>query len=131
MSQPLFDIIDRMEQDAHSPRLHLVFSGPPVTGAELKDEAFLKVQRKQLARDYRDKLIEGLKLFPVRSLITIEQLRGVIGDPPEGVSPNIMGAIVNVMAKRGLIEKTGRMIQALRPSLHQSELAEWRVCKYD
>lgn len=112
------------------PLFDQLFAGPPVTGLQNKEEALLRVQRKEAARLYRDRLIEALKVFPVRSLITIEQLRGIVGDPPEGVHYNVQGSIVNYMAKRGLIEKTGRMIQAQRPGMNATELTCWRVVKY-
>lgn len=127
-SAPLFEELDRIQQLAHSARLHL--AALPETGSELRDEAMESVLKAKAARDYRDLLIETLKLFPVRSLITIEQLTGEAGRPPANVHYNAVGAIVAGMAKRGLIEKTGRMIQAQRPKMHATELAEWRVLKY-
>lgn len=50
--------------------------------------------------------------------------------PPEGVSYNVMGAAMNSMARKGLIEFTGRMKLAQRVSLHASLLSEWRLVKY-
>lgn len=53
---------------------------------------------------------------------TSETLRDLIGDPPR---PNAVGAIFARAAKAGLIVKVGRR-PAKRPSLHASELTEWR-----
>lgn len=117
------------EQPAPLPQVS-IFSGEPVTGAELKQEGIDRTMRKKASRQYRDRLIEALKVFPVRSRITIEQLTGIVGRPPEGVSVNAVGAIVNGMAKKGLISKTGKMPTAGRKERHGGQVSEWEVLKY-
>lgn len=129
MTAPLFDIIDRMEQEAHSPRLGVIFAAAR-TGPQLRDEAMMKVLAKRDAQLYKGRLEFALFSFRVNDTFTVENLTGIVGRPPETVHFNATGAIVRGMATRGLIEKTGRMIQATRAIMHATELAEWRLLKY-
>src|SRR5438105_4045576 len=107
MTAPLFDIIDRLEQEAHSPRLGVIFAAAG-TGPQLRDEATQKVLAKKAAQLYKGHLEFALFSFRVNDTFTIENLTAIVGRPPEGVHFNSVGAIVRGMATRGLIEKTGR-----------------------
>src|SRR5437588_116053 len=129
MTAPLFDIIDRMEQEVHSSRMGVIFAAAG-TGPQLRDAAMQKVLAKKPSQIYKGHLEWALFSFTVGSLFTVEQLTAIAGRPPEGVHFNSVGAIVRGMATRGLIEKTGRMIQATRSIMHATELAEWRLLKY-
>lgn len=108
-----------------------IFSGLPITGDELKEEGIKKVLDKKPSQVYRDRLTDALKNFPVRSRISVDQLTGLVGRPPQGVHPSAVGAIINGMAKRGLIRKTGKPIQTTRKERHASPNAEWEVVKYE
>ena len=133
LTQPTLDFdhsLDAMQQSAHGPRLGVIFSGQPITGEELKEEGIAKVKRKEETRKYGAHLQDALKCFPPRSRITVEQLTGIVGRPPEGVSPNAVGAIIHGMAKRGLIRKTGRMIKCIRKERHAGECPEWEIVSY-
>jgi len=123
-------VVDKMQQEAHGPKFATIFSGPQVTGDALKTEGMDKTLSKEQSKLYRDKLTDTLKVFPVRTRITIEQLTGIVGRPPEGVSNNAIGAAVNSMAKKGLIRETGRRIKAGRKERHSGDVREWEVVKY-
>src|SRR5258708_913684 len=116
-----------MQHDAHGPRLGSIFSGKPLTGDDLKEEGISKVMRKELARKYRDQIIEALKIFPVRSRITVDRLTGFVGMPPKELNPNCIGAIIAGMAKQGMIRKTGRMVKSERRYRHANASAEWEM----
>src|SRR5258708_4161072 len=100
-----------MQQDAHGPRLGIIFKGPPLTGDDLKEEGMSKAMRKELARKYRDQIVEALKIFPVRSRITVENLTGIVGRPPKEISSNAVGPAVNFMIKKGMLCPTGKMLK--------------------
>jgi hypothetical protein len=55
---------------------------------------------------------------------TAEDVRPLAGDPPEGTSPNAMGARFMAAARRGQIRKVGYRNGA-RPSLHAHPIAIW------
>lgn len=122
--------LDSFQKDAHSPRFESIFSGPPITGDELKEEGMTKVMRKEVSRLYGAHLREALKIFPIRSLITADKLTAIVGRPPKGVSDNAVGAIIAGIAKQGMIEKTGRMVKSMRKETHSREVAEWRIVSF-
>ena len=128
---PLFDAlqVNQAERGTHLPaRLP-----PPEdsTGEELKEIGLENAMKPKASKVYQGRLEDALLHFPVRSRVTIEQLTGIAGRPETwGARFNSTGAIVNGMAKRGLIQKTGRMLQAQRPGMHLTETAEWEVLKY-
>lgn len=127
------DVLDQMQQEAHGDqrfvRMALLFK-PAGTGVELKEEAMQKVLGSRTAQQYRGLLEHSLFSFQPGDTFTVENLRAIVGNPPEGVSYNVMGAAMNSMARKGLIEFTGRMKPAQRVSLHASLLSEWRLVKY-
>ncbi len=128
----MFDVIDRMQQEAHAARYAppVRTPDPDATGEERKEEAMAAVVEKRPAQIYKEHLESALFAFAHGSRFTVEQLTGIIGRPPEGVHYNAVGAIVNGMATRGLIRKTGRMVKSIRPGMHATEIAEWELVKY-
>lgn len=122
--------VGQMTQEAHGPRFGQIFAGAPVTGDELKQQGIDKVLSKKTSQEYRDKLIDTLKQFPVRAIITVERLTAIAGRPPEGVSSAVIGAAVNTMAKRGLIRQTGNWVKPERKERHSTKIPEWEVVKY-
>lgn len=136
MTLPLFDLLDRLQQDAHGPcymgpSRPVAFGSQPETGADLKAEGMDSAMKPKPSKVYQGRLEDALLHFKVRDTFTVEQLTGIAGRPEIwGAHFNSVGAIVNGMAKRGLIEKTGRMVQAQRPNMHATELAQWRLVKY-
>lgn len=124
-------VVEKMQQDAHGPRYDVLFSGPPITGDELKDEGMAKSLQKKANRKYRDNLIETLKVFPVRSRITVEQLTGILGRPEGfGATHSCIGSSIHHMARLGLIRKTGRMLKPGRKERHSNQIPEWEVVRY-
>lgn len=123
------EALDRMQREAHAPRLGVIFA-PAGTGPELRDEAMQKTLAKKAAQVYKGHLEAALLSFRPGDLFTVEQLTAIAGRPPAEVHYNAVGAIISGMAKRRLIEKTGRMKHAQRPIMHATELAEWRLLKY-
>jgi len=130
LSLDLDEQLDSMQRAAHGPRLGIIFNAQPPTGDELKEDGIAKVSSKEASRHYRNGLVETLKCFPVGSRITSEQLTGIYGRPPEGVSVNAVGAAINFMAKRGMICKTGRMLKPGRKERHSNLIPEWEVRHY-
>lgn len=124
------EVVSQMQIAAHGSKFAEIFSGPPVTGDQLRDEGINKTLSKEASQIYRDKLIDTLKVFPVRSRITVERLTGIVGRPPEGVSNNVIGAAVNAMAKRGLIRRTGVMLKPSRKERHSNLIPEWEIVRY-
>lgn len=55
---------------------------------------------------------------------TAEDVRPVVGDPPEGTSPNAMGPRFMAASRRGLIRKVGSR-NARRAPLHSHPIAVW------
>lgn len=123
---PLFDELDAMQREAHAthPPLRLV-----QTGDELKAEGMRQVLKKA-SKTYKAMLEHALLHFPHGRLITVEDLTFIAGRPPEGTHFNVTGALIAGMAKRGLIEDTGRMVNAKRPGMRATRLSIWRVIKY-
>lgn len=124
-------VVDDMQRQIHGPKFSQIFSGAPPTGDELKEEGTNKALSKEASQIYRDKLVDTLKVFPAGRRITVEQLTGIVGRPPEGVSVNAVGAAVNFMAKRGMIRKTGKMLKPGRKERHSNLIPEWEVVRYD
>lgn len=108
-----------------------IFSGPPITGDELKEDGMAKTLRKKLAREYRDKIVASIKQFPIGKCITVEQLTAIVGRPPEAVSVNAVGSCINYIAKQGMIQRTGRMLKPTRKERHSNMIPEWRIIKYE
>ena len=128
----LLDVIDRMQAEArlgYYPPAKITIDSD-ATGDERKAQAMDAVISKSPAQIYKGHLESALFEFPPRSRFTVEQLTGIVGRPPEGVHYNAVGAIINGMATRGLIRKTGRMVKAIRPGMHATEIAEWELVKY-
>lgn len=100
-------------------------TGPPLTGEALKISGMDSAVRR--APDwYRDSFVESVRALPKGSLITVEDIRAVVGDPPENASPNCMGGLMRRAAGLGLIVRTSERRKAKRVSLHASELSVWR-----
>ena len=122
---PLFDPLDQIQKDAHGSRKHLRL----VAGEELKEEG-MRAVLDATPEPYKLRIQHALLSFPLFHRITVEDLTHIAGRPPEGTHFNAVGAIINGLAKRGFIRKTGRMVKAQRPGMHATELAEWEVLKW-
>lgn len=120
-STPLFDGLDRLQKDAHGPRIHLVLpaeSEPPVTPPPSAEER--RDTGIQRAADHADRVEEkwsvratvymaglvgrrGFKPFLTEELIEIS-IRDGVAQPPDG---RAWGAIMRALAKQGVIRKMG------------------------
>lgn len=98
------------------------------TGRELKAEGMAQALAPWTLQDwketFREKAIER-----ARSGIpfTSEDIILEIGLPREQRmnANNAVGAMMNGLATRGVIGKTGRRRQSIRPSSHSAEILEW------
>lgn len=100
-------------------------TGKPLTGEDLKISGIESVVSHTPDR-YRDKFVEAVEKFPRGHLFTVEDVRAIVGDPPEEVNPNCMGGLMRRAAGKKLIVRTSERRNAKRASLHASELAVWR-----
>lgn len=100
-------------------------TGKPLTGEELRDSGIESVLT-HTPEWYRDKFVEAVERFPRGHLFTVEDVRAVVGDPPEEVNPNCMGGLMRRAAGKKLILRTTERRKAKRASLHASELAVWK-----
>jgi hypothetical protein len=55
---------------------------------------------------------------------TSEDVTAVVGQPPEGCSPNAVGAVMNAAAKAGQIRRVGDA-QARRRNQHATRIGLW------
>lgn len=100
-------------------------TGPPLTGEVLKISGMESAVR-HAPGWYRDAFVEAVRNLPKGSLITVEDVRAVVGDPPENTSPNCMGGLMRRAAGMKFIVRTSERRKAKRVSLHASELSVWR-----
>lgn len=74
---------------------------------------------------YKEAFKKAVERLSSGTRFTIEDIRSSIGDPPESVSVNCMGSLMNMVAKKKLIKKTGLHVPAKRESRNANEIAEW------
>lgn len=90
-------------------------------GERLKAEGIAKVSG-HTETDYKSRF-EAVVLS-LTGAFTIEDVTCQIGRPCN--HPNAIGAMMNGLAKRGLIYKTGSFVKAKRSVRHAGMIAEWR-----
>lgn len=67
---------------------------------------------------YREKLTAAIKVLAARGAqFCSDDIRALAGDPPEGFSPNLVGALVNHALRSGLIH-TVRFTRSARVEGH-------------
>ena len=99
--------------------------GAPLTGEELKLSGIESVVS-HTPEWYRDAFIQAVEDLPKGTWFTVEDIRDIVGDPPDQVSPNCMGGLMRRAAGKKLIIRTSERRNAKRASLHASEIAVWR-----
>lgn len=109
-------------------QLNLSFDRPrskesPI-GDVLRDRGMKSVLSKT-PEAYKRKFIEAIEGFNRGRSFTVEDVREIVGDPPEEAHYNCFGALTRSAACRGLMRKTGMFVNAKRASLHSSQLAVW------
>lgn len=66
-----------------------------------------------------------MEKFPQGKKFTVEDVREIVGDPPDVVSSNCMGSLMVMLAKKKLAKKTGWHVKAKRACMNATELAQW------
>lgn len=99
-------------------------TGPPLTGEDLKRSGMRSVYR-HTPEWYRDAFRVAVEKFAPGRKFTVEDVREIVGDPPDSVSSNCMGSLMLMVAKKKLARKTGYYVKASRPGMNATELAEW------
>ena len=95
-----------------------------VTGRTLRDRGLRSVLR-HTPDWYRDAFESAVKGFARGRQFTVEDVREVIGDPPNSVSSNCMGSLMTMVAKKKLAKKTGQYTKAKRLCMNATDLACW------
>jgi hypothetical protein len=100
----------------------------PSHGETLKNEGMEKALNKESVSDWQD----AVKLWAWRMnaghLFTSEDVTEKFGLPTGEVKTNknnAVGAIMNAIAKKGVIRNTGNYVKSSRPSSHSAVIAVW------
>lgn len=116
------------------PLFEPLFSGKPaptgksLSGADMRDlgiDAALE-RAEKLKGEYAESCIEAIKAFPSGCLITSEDIRERVGDPPSVVDRSVMAGILRKAASQKLIFITSETRPAKRVTVHAKRLACWR-----
>lgn len=97
---------------------------------ETKEEALARVERNADAAWYEAAREACLSVAQMRPTFTSDDIwktlewRGVATHEPKA-----MGAVLNGLARAGLIRKTGRYVQTTRPQAHKRDIAEWTLAE--
>jgi len=92
-----------------------------LSGTELRDGGIKRVLE-HTPDDYKAQF--ELAVMNLHSSFTSDDVIKTVGMPPN--HKNAVGALMNSLAKRKLIVKTGRYLKAQRPTRHAAIVAEWR-----
>lgn len=80
-------------------------------------------------RSWKEQFVAEVELWAKVGLpFTSEDITEEIGLPDGNVGlhrNNAVGAMMNAMAKRGVIEKTGKHVSSKNPESHGAELTQW------
>lgn len=100
----------------------------PMTGTEAKREGMARALQPQELVRWREQFREAVTMWAERGVpFTSEDITDTIG-LPRGIAQNknnAVGAMMNGMAVRGIIRKTGRRVQSTRSHSHAREILEW------
>jgi hypothetical protein len=107
---------------------YALFGDEPSHGETLKNEGIAKALSKASVSDWQD----NVKLWAWRlnagDLFTSEDVTEEFGLPTGEVKTNknnAVGAIMNAIAKKGIIRNTGNYVKSSRPSSHSAVIAVW------
>lgn len=112
------------------PLFDQVFSGTPtpprrrLTGEDLKKSGMESVER-HVPDWYRDAFASAVEGFQRGRTFTVEDVREIVGDPPNSVSANCMGSLMVMLGRKKLAKKTGFYVKAKRECMHATDLACW------
>lgn len=116
---------------ANQPLLDLIFTPASVpkpvhlTGEDLKQSGMGSVLG-HTPDWYKDAFRSAVESFHKGRLFTVEDIRAIVGDPPDSVSSNCMGSLMVMVSKKKLATKTGFYVKAKRECMNATELAQWR-----
>lgn len=98
-------------------------------GERLKQEGMQKALNAYGLDEWKEQFKHHLQGCAKSGLpFTSEHVLAIVGLPTGDVQMNAnnsVGAMMNVAARNGVIQKTGRRVKARRPSSHGAELTEW------
>lgn len=112
------------------PLFDQVFSGTPkpprrrLTGEDRKKSGMDSVMR-HTPDWYRDAFKNAVEGFHKGHTFTVEDIRDIVGDPPDSVSSNCMGSLMVMVARKKLAKKTGFYVHAKRECMNGTDLACW------
>lgn len=104
---------------------------PPTTdqlGLELKERGMQQARQAFDVQTWKTRFAEAVQEMADRGWsFTSEDVLACVGLPREATmnANNAVGAMMNAMAKRGIIQKTPQRRQARRSTSHGRELAVW------
>lgn len=97
-------------------------------GLELKERGMKQALKPDVLAEWKDEFRTYIESMPEDSEFTSEDVVDAVGLPSGDVrmnANNAVGAMMNGLARRGLIAKTGVRVQSKRPSSHGAELILW------
>ena len=129
MSDALFE----MDEPSHdeTPKTHActgAFCQVCNPGLALKQRGMKQALRPDALAEWKDEFRAYIQSMPHDSEFTSEDVVDAVGLPSGDVrmnANNAVGAMMNGLARRGLIAKTGVRVQSKRPSSHGAELILW------
>lgn len=98
-------------------------------GLELKEQGMEQARRAPDVQTWKAEFVAAVQEMVDRGWVfTSEDVLSVVGLPRVEVgvnANNAVGAMMNGLAKRGIIKKTAERRKSRRPSSHGAELAVW------
>lgn len=97
-------------------------------GLELKEQGMEQARQAQDVQTWKARFVETVEEIASRGwAFTSEDVLACVGLPRDVAinANNAVGAMMNAMAKKGVIQKTKERRQAMRSSSHGRELAVW------
>ena len=102
-------------------------SDDPAQGRELKEEAFLRLGRREslIRAARRALLVSLLSQHPSDSRVTADDVRDRV-ELPQDVNPSVFGVVPGSLAKANIIEAIGYR-ESRRPDAHARAVRVWRL----
>lgn len=100
------------------------------SGAQLKEEGMERAREADDVQQWRHAFVKAVEELARRGTpFTSEDVTAIVGLPRD-VQQNrnsAVGAMMNGLARRGIIRKTGRRLKSTRPQSHSAEILEWEA----
>jgi hypothetical protein len=107
---------------------YALFGDEPSHGETLKNEGMSKALSKLSVTEWQDRVKAWTWRLNAGHLFTSEDVTEEFGLPTGEVGTNknnAVGAIMNAIAKKGVIRNTGDYVKSSRPSSHSAVIAVW------